>query len=135
MRKIFSLVVVGLLFFIYACGGGGDNPESVMDEYFGAFEAFINDIESANSADEIVAGLNNMADAMQKLKPRMEAMQKKYPELKGMKEGKMPEKFKKYEERLKELMPKMMGLFGKIAQYGSDPKVVEAQKKWQELMK
>lgn len=136
MKKIFSLLVVGLLVLVYACGGGGgDDPKSVMKAYFDAFDDMISGLEKADSADDVAAALNKMADTAEKLKPKMKALEEKYPELKNMKEGKMPEEFKEFEARLKELGPRMMGAFGKIAQYGSDPKVVEAQKKFDEMMK
>jgi hypothetical protein len=135
MKKLFSLLVVGLFLLAYACGGGGDDPKSVMNDYFDAMDEFLSDMEKAASADEVVAALNKVGDTMKKLKPRMMALEEKYPELKKMKEGQMPEEFKEFQERLQGMMPKMMGLIGKLGQYANDPKVIEAQKKWEEAMK
>jgi phage shock protein A len=135
MKKLFSLLLVGLFLLAYACGGGGDDPKSVMNDYFDAMDEFLSDMEKAASADEVVAALNEAADTLKKLKPRMMALEEKYPELKNMGQGKLPEEFKEIEERMKKLMPKMMGLFGKIAKYAADPKVIEAQKRMQEAMK
>lgn len=133
MKKLFSLLVVGLFLLAYACGGG-DDPKSVMNESIDAMEDLISDLEGADNADEVVAAMDKFVDTMKKLKPRVMALQEKYPELKNMGQGKLPEEFKEIEERMKELMPKMMGVFGKLAQYANDPKVIEAQKRMQEAM-
>lgn len=135
MKKLFSLLVVGLFLLAYACGGGGDDPKSVMNDYFDVMEGFINGLDKADSADAVVAAMENFAAKMKELKPKMIALEEKYPELKKMKQGQMPEEFKEFEDRFKEMMPKMMGIFGKIAQYANDPKVQEAQKKLEEAMK
>ena len=135
MKKLFSMLVVGLFLLAYACGGGGDDPKSVMNDYFDVMDGFINGLDKADSADAVVAAMENFAAKMKDLKPRMMALEEKYPELKKMKQGQMPEEFKEFEDRFKEMMPKMMGIFGKIAQYANDPKVQEAQKKLDEAMK
>lgn len=136
MKKLFSLLVVGLFLLAYACGGGGDDPKSVMNEYFDAMDDLINGLDKARSADDVVAVMEKVAAKIKEMKPRLMALEEKYPELKKMKtEGKMPEEFKEFEARLKEMMPKMMGVFGKIAKYANDPKVLEAQKKFDEAMK
>ena len=135
MKNLFSMLVVGLFLLAFACGGGGDDPKSVMNDYFDVMDGFINGLDKADSADAVVAAMENFAAKMKDLKPRMMALEEKYPELKKMKQGQMPEEFKEFEDRFKEMMPKMMGIFGKIAQYANDPKVQEAQKKLEEAMK
>lgn len=135
MKKLFSLLVVGLFLLAYACGGGGDDPKSVISDYFDVMEGFVNGLEKADNADGVVAAIEKFAAKMKELKPRMMALEEKYPELKKMNQGQMPEEFKEFEGRFKELMPKLMGIFGKIAQYANDPKVQEAQKKLEEVMK
>ncbi len=136
MKKLFSLLVVGLFLLVYACGGGGDDPKSVMKDYFDVMDGFVNGLEKAGSADDVVAVMDKFVVKMKDLKPRMKAMEEKYPELKKMgAEGKFPEAFKEFEGRFKEMMPKMMGVIGKISQYANDPKVVEANKKFEEIMK
>jgi uncharacterized coiled-coil DUF342 family protein len=135
MKKLFSLLVVGLFLLAYACGGGGgDDPKSVMNAAADAFEALVNDLDGADSADEVVTAINKFADKMKELKPKIKAMEEKYPELKNMGKGEMPEEYKDIENRMKELMPKLIGLFGKLQKYAADPKVIEAQKKLQEAM-
>ena len=135
MKKLFSLLVVGLFLMAYACGGGGDDPKSVMNDSLDAMEDLIYDLEGEDSADDVVAAMDKFVDKMKKLKPKVMALQEKYPELKNLGQGKLPEEFKEVEERTSKLMPKMMGMFGKIAKYAADPKVIEAQKRMQEAMK
>lgn len=135
MKKLFSLLVVGLFLLAYACGGGGDDPKSVANATADAFEALVNDVDGANSADDVVAAINKFADKMKELKPKIKALQEKYPELKNMGKGdEVPAEFKEANERMTKLGPKLIGLFGKLQKYDADPKVVEAQKKLQEAM-
>ena len=136
MKKLFSLLVVGLFLLVYACGGGGDDPKSVMKDYFGVMEGFVSGMDKAGNANDVVAVMEKFIVKMKDLKPRMKAVEEKYPELKKMgMDGKLPEAFKEFEGRFKELMPKMMGVFAKVAQYANDPKVIEVQKKLEEIMK
>ena len=134
MKKLILLTVVGMLFFVYACGGGGDDPKSVMKDYFAVMEDFVGAAEKAGNADDVVAAINKFSDSMKQVIPRLKALGEKYPELKNMGQGNLPPEFKEFETKLQELMPRFMGAFGKLAQYASDPKVMEAQKKMQEAM-
>jgi DNA repair ATPase RecN len=136
MKKLFSLLVVGLFLLAYACGGGGgDDPKSVANAAADAFENLVNDMEGANSADDLVAAINKFADKMKELKPKMKALEEKYPELKNMgKSDEVPAEFKEANERMEKLGPRLISLFGKLQKYATDPKVIEAQKKLQEAM-
>jgi len=79
--------------------------------------------------------MENFAKVMETLKPRMEEVEKKYPNLKNTFKGnEVPDEFKKFEERIKGMTPKMTGLMGKMMQYMGDPKFQEAAKKFQESM-
>lgn len=136
MKKLFSLLVVGLFLLAYACGGGGgDDPKSVMNEIADTMEALVNDLDGSDSADDVVAAINKFADKMKELKVKVKALEEKYPELKNMgKDGEIPAEFKEYYDRMKELTPKLMGLFTKLQEFASDPKVMEAHKRLQEAM-
>jgi len=114
-----------------ACGGG-DTPKSVMNDYFDLMDNYLNGMEKADSADDIVDVLETFSKKMETLAPRMKAIMEKYPELKGMKGGKLPEEYKDLNDRMQKMMPRMVGIFGKMMKYGNDPKVKEAQKKFQE---
>ena len=134
MKKLFSVLAIGLLLMAYACGGG-DDPKTVMKDMLNLFDDLVGDLEKADDADAVVAALEKSAVAMKELAPRMKAAQEKFPALKDMKPGaKLPEEFKEFEKRFEELGPKMMGIMGKMMKYASDPKVTAAGKKWQEAM-
>jgi uncharacterized coiled-coil DUF342 family protein len=133
MKKLFSFLVVGLFLLAYACGGGGDDPKSVMSDFFKVMDVFFADIEKADNADDIVAAIDKFSEDMQGIAPRMKKVREKYPELKDMKN--MPDELKEFEEKIKEIQPKMMGLMGKLMKYTTDPKVQAAQQKMMEAMK
>jgi hypothetical protein len=135
MKKLFLLLVVGLFLLAYACGGGGDDPKSVMKDFFNVMDAFYTGVEKAENADAIVAAIDKFSEAMKELGPRMKKVQEQYPELKNMKDGNIPAEFKEFEEKIKEIGPKMMGLMGKFMKYANDPKVQAAQQKMMEAMK
>jgi hypothetical protein len=46
----------------------------------------------------------------------------------------MPEELKEFEEKIKELGPKMEALGAKMMKFATDPKVMDAMKKFQEAM-
>lgn len=134
MKKLFSiLTIIGLFLILSACGGG-DTPESVMNDYFDLMDNYLDDMEKANSADDIVSVIETFSNKMKALAPRMKAIMEKHPELKGMKGGKLPEEYKELNDRMQKLMPRLIGVFGKMMKYGNDPKVKEAQKKFQKAM-
>ncbi len=136
MKKLFSVLAVGLLLFAFACGGGGGKyaeAKKIMEETADTMEEFMNSVEKAGSADDVVAAINKFSDSMKKLKPKVEELQKKYPELKNEKE--VPEELKPVIERFNSLGSRMMGAMGNIAKYAADPKVQEAQQKLMEAMK
>ncbi len=134
MKRLFSVLTIISLFLILSACGGGDTPESVMNGYFNILEDYLNDMEKADSADDIVGAIETFSDKMKALAPRMKAIMEKHPELKGMKGGKLPEEYKELNDRMQKLMPRMIGVFGKMMKYGNDPKVKEAQGKLQEAM-
>ena len=134
MKRLFSILTIISLFLILSACGGGDTPKSVMNDYFNVMEDYLNGMEKADNADDIVGVIEKFSKKMKSLAPRMKAIMEKHPELKGMKGGKLPEEYKDLNDRMQKIMPRMMGIFSKMMKYGNDPKVKEAQKKFQEAM-
>ena len=124
MKKIalFLLVVV----FIAACGKGSyQDLRGVMEEFLVAQEAYVDGMENVQSAEDLAATMNNFADDIEKIGPKMKAMTAKYPEI--MKEKEMPEALKDLDERGKALQARMQNLSQeKFNKYISDEKVLEA---------
>lgn len=133
MKKLFSVLVVGLLLIAFACGGGGKYAEAkkVMQGIVDTTENFVADVEKAGSADDVASAINTFADEMKKFKTKMEELQEKYPELKDQTE--VPEDIKSLTEKLAGMQAKMMGAMTKAQQYMTDPKVQEALKKLADL--
>lgn len=135
MKRFSIVLVIIMVVLMYTGCGKSDSPNAVVGEMLDSFDSYINNMNSASSADDVVAAMDKFAAAMKNIAPRMKALQEKYPELKnGMKNGQMPKEFKEFEGRFKEMGPKMMGLAGKMMQYMKDPKVQEAMKKFQSSM-
>lgn len=135
MKKLVLVLIVAMFMFGLTACKGSDSPKAVLNDFIGLFDGFLTDMDKADNADKVVAAIDTFSVAMQAIAPRMKALEKKYPELKtGMKGGTMPEEFKEFEQKFKDLAPRMMGLFGKMMQYANDPKVQAAQKKFQEAM-
>lgn len=134
MKRLFSILTIISLFLILSACGGGDTPKSVMNDYLDLMEDYMNDMEKADSADDIVGVLEAFSKKMKELTPRMKAIMEKHPELKGMKGGKLPEEYKEINDRMQKIMPRMIGVFGKMMKYGNDPKVKKAQEKFQEAI-
>ena len=133
MKKIFSVLVVGILVLSYACGGGGDDPKSVVKDFLAVMDDLVVDVEKADNADDIVSAIDKYADGMKKLIPRLKQLKDKFPGL--MKSKTLPPEFKEFEAKFNEMQPKMMAVFGKMMKYAADPKVQAAQAKMMEAMK
>lgn len=134
MKKLFSVLVVGLLLIAFACGGGGKyaDVKKVMQDNIDATEKFANSLEKADSADDVAAAINDYSDSMEKFIPKMKELQEKYSELNDP--GKMPEDLKEIMEKMTALQTRMQGARAKIQQYGTDPKVQAASMKLMEVM-
>jgi len=135
MKRILTLSVlfVALLAF-QACGGGGNDPKSVMGDYLTVTEGYIGEMEKCESAADVVKATDNFAKNMESLIPRMQALMEAHPELKGMKGDQLPEGFEQFKGRFESIAPRMMGVMGKLMKYGNDPAVKEANQRLQKVM-
>ncbi|MEN8154974.1 MAG: hypothetical protein ABFR75_13225 [Acidobacteriota bacterium] len=97
-----------------------------------SLEEFILSMEKAEDAKGIVSALDNYSKAVVEFAPDVRKMMKKYPELKD--ETTHPELLKPFTKKMEDLAKKLMKLFGKMAKYGDDPEVKEANKRWQKAM-
>ena len=142
MRKFMILgLAVCLIVGLTACKKGGNAYASlgkyaevgpVMDEYIGATEKFVADLEKAGSADSVAAALEAAAATMGKLAPQMKAIGEKFPEFKT--QDNPPAELKPFMDRIEAVFGRVMGAMGKIGPYMQDPKVVAAQEKYQAAM-
>lgn len=133
MKKLLSVLAVGLLVFAYACGGGGDDPKSLMDDMLKDMEALNEGLNSAETADDIVKALDGYTESLKALAPRVKAMKEKHKDI-DFKKNEFPEEFKEYEAKFKDIGPKLMAAMMKASKFMQDPKVQEAQKRFGEAM-
>ncbi|MDY0298146.1 MAG: hypothetical protein RB296_12600 [Acidobacteriota bacterium] len=129
---ILSMLFVALLAF-QACGGKSNDPKAVMGDYLTATEGYINDMEKSASAADVAKATNAFADRMEALTPRMKAMMEAHPELKGMKGNELPAGFEQFKDRFESMGPRMMGIMGKLMQYGEDQAVKDANERLQKV--
>lgn len=135
MKKLVLCATVGLfLIGVIACGGGGKyaDAKAVINDMIDATETFIAACDKIENVDDAIAAVTDYAEAMKELQPKAMELEKKYPELKD--KDNPPEELKDAMKRMEEVMPKIMGAMGKLMQYASDPKFMEAQKKLTEAM-
>ncbi len=129
-KTLFSLLVV-LVFVLTGCKSSS-SPEAVMQDFVQALNNYIEGVQKANSADDVAKVIDRYAADLKTLAPRFKALAEKYPALKQQKPENLPPELQKYVKQVEEIGPKMMGIFPKLMQYGSDPKVIEANKRLQE---
>jgi len=139
MKFTRGITLVCVLVFagaLTACRGGGgkySDLKPVVKKFNDTTETFINSMEKAEGADAVAAALNALAKEMKTIKAGMDKMEEKYPELKNMSDP--PEELGAEAARMQELMGRMGTVMMKAMQFGDDPKVMEAQKAFEEAMK
>jgi uncharacterized protein YoxC len=147
MRKAFVLFAVAFLVVgVVACKKGDKAADTAtpvvtgkyadaipfVEKFVAANETFVADLEKVATADDVVAAMTKITATLKDLAPKMKAIGEKYPEFKT--QDNPPEEFKPVMGRLEAVMGKMMAAMGKAAPFMQDPKVLEAQKAYQEVM-
>lgn len=132
MKKlVLLLTVVVFLAGVVACGGGGkyDDAKAVMNDMIDAFNGFGDAMDKANDGKAVAAAIEDFADKMAALKPKIDEMQKKYPDFKSQ----PPEELKELVEKVGEASQKMSAAMMKIGQYATDPDVQKVMPKLQNI--
>jgi len=133
-RFVLFATIVLFVFGLTACKGGGKyaDVKDVMEKYVAGNEAFVTALDNVKSADDVVTALTALTKVTNELAPKMKEIDQKYPELKDLQNP--PEELKPLMDRVNAVMGKMMSGMEKMMAYASDPKVQEAQTKYQEAM-
>lgn len=114
--------VAGLLFF--ACGSTpGDDAAEVIKAHADVTEKFVDNLETAASAQDVAKAIEAYTAGMQELIPRIQRLNEKYPEYKS---GKVPKELEKEAERLENLAARMSAAMMKTVSYMMDPAVQKA---------
>jgi len=151
MRKALVLFAVVFLVLGVAACKKGDKPAEpgqpstppaatgkyadvfpVLEKMTAATEAYLNDLDKVQSADDVAAAMNKYTEAMKPLAPKMKEIGEKYPEFNNQENP--PAELKPAMDKLTGMMGRMMGALGKVAPYAQDPKVVAAQAAYDAVM-
>jgi hypothetical protein len=136
MKKTALFLCIAVLALgLAACKGAGgkySDVVKVMDKYVASMEKFAGALEGAKSADDVATALDSLTTVTKTLAPEMKAFETKYPEFKNQENP--PAELKPIMDKVMAASTKMMGAMSKVMQYAQDPKVQEAQKKYQEAM-
>jgi hypothetical protein len=135
MKKTALFLCIAVLALgLAGCKGGGKYSDviKVMDKYVASIEKFAATLDGAKSADDVVAGLDALTTTTKTLAPEMKAFETKYPEFEHQENP--PVELKPIMDKVMAASTKMMGAMNKVMQYAQDPKVQEAQQRYQEAM-
>jgi hypothetical protein len=132
-KTVLFLCIAVLALGLTACKGGGKYADvsSMMTKYMGAMDKFATALDGAKDADAVAKALTDLTEVGKVLAPQMKALGEKYPELKDMQNP--PAELKPLMDKVMAVAGKMGGAMAKVAQFASDPKVQEAQKKFEEV--
>jgi hypothetical protein len=127
-RKIMLVWIVGGI-FLAACGSGkyGD-AEEMMSKQAKITEDYVNGLEAAKNADDVVDVINEFSEGMKSLIPKIKEYKEKFPEL-WAGDGEIPKEIKAQQKRLEEAGRKVQGATMNMMKYMMDPKVQEAMRK------
>lgn len=125
MTRIYGIITAVLLtVFLISCGSNGNNEaKSIIKNQADVTEDYINGLDKAKSADDVVAVIEHYTEGMKKLIPELQEFQKKYPEYKH---GKMPEGMEADLKRLEAVSAKLPGAMMKATTFMMDGKVQAA---------
>ena len=116
--------------FMFNCSKSDSDPTG-MKGWTDAIIKYNAKMKDMKNADDCAAAINEFADDMKKLDPKLTAFLKKYP--KGLKQN--PEEVdEETAEKFKKAFGENIQHGFKMAKYMKDPKVQKAQKKLMEAM-
>jgi|GEM_PF-517107 len=130
--KILSILSLGFMLTLTACGGGSSSGKygdikNFLADVVKSQNSYVSAVKNAGSPDDVVKALNAFGEDMVKFATKGQELEKKYPGLK--KWGKKPpaeleSAFKKLEENSKTVGAAMSD--PKIRKFMMDPKVMKA---------
>ncbi|MBT3192264.1 MAG: hypothetical protein HN341_06885 [Verrucomicrobia bacterium] len=133
MRK-YWIPAMCLLIVCLTCGCAGKygDVKKTNAEFADLTQAYVADLEKAESARDAAKAMNRYADKLEDFWPEMMKLSEKYPELKD--QNSIPEELKESNAESEAAARKMAGSFMKIMPYMSDPEVRKAQERLGKIM-
>ncbi len=125
-----AVVIAAGALMAAGCGGGGKyaDLQRFQKKMLGAMEAYVADLEKADSAKKVAAAMNAHTDRMEKLAPEAEKLQKRYPNPDALADR--PKEMRENEEKMRGMAMRMGGAMMKIMPYMDDPEVRKAQERF-----
>ncbi len=125
-----GVLVVALV--VSACAGKYADVKKVNGRFVKVTEAYISDLDGADSAKDVAKAMNSYADEMEKIWPQMQKLNEKYPELRDQENP--PKELVESKKQAEATGMKMAATFMKIMPYMNDPAVRKAQERQGEIM-
>lgn len=126
MKRIIGIVSMVLVSLVLTIGCGADSSsdaESIMTRQADITQSYLDGLEKAGNADDVVKAIQAYTKGMKDLIPDIKAFQAKYPEYK---QGKVPEDMEADVKKLEEISARLPGAMMKVASYMGDPEVQRA---------
>ena len=121
-----SIMAIFLSGWILAClGEPYTDAIEVNDRFVSAMETYLDELEKANTAQEVAGTIDRFAQQLDLLNPAMHEMSRKYPELKTADD--LPENVMAAKRRVEAVGKRFVASFAKIRHYAKDPQVKKAQ--------
>jgi hypothetical protein len=117
---------------VTGCEGKYADAKKINQEYIDLLEAYITGLDKADNANAAAKAINNFADGLEDLWPRMQKLSEKYPELKDS--SNTPEELKESQKKADEMGLKMASSMMKVMPFMADPKVQKAQERLGSIM-
>lgn len=132
--KLILVMILTSMLSMLGCGGGNDYSDAVKvnTEFIDAMEAYMKDIDEADSASAVVEAIDAYAQRIEKLAPEMKAIAAEHPEWKET--GEVPEELKPIQEKAGKIAAQIPSTFMKTMQYMTDPQVQEAHQRLRQAM-
>ena len=131
-KLMLFLILICLTPFFSNCGGKYDDAVSLNGEFVEVMGDYVEDLDKADSAKTVAAAMNNFADKMEDLGPRLKEMAQKYPELNDPKN--LPDELRASQKKSEELGRQMAGSMMKMMQFMTSPEVQAAQQRMSQAM-
>ena len=131
-KVLISVLGVLAIVLLAACGGKYSDAVELSEKQLKFMETYADDLEKADSAEGLVAAMDEFAEKMEKLKPKAQALREKYPEL--YRGEKLPEEFAELQKKTEAVVTRMTAASMKTMQYMMDPKVQKAMMRMNNAM-
>ena len=127
MSKI-SHVGLGVLFLtLLSFGSFGQDYTFARDTFTSmikTYGAFIDGMEAATNAEEVVVVVNAFANELEILQPKLDEMETRYPEFESMPEP--PQEIAELVDQMELIGAEVFGAFMVLIEYSEDPAVATA---------